>query len=154
MGLLSGAVIRAARRGWDSSAPVPESERPSTNELILVVSPTAARSAKLEQAKKAIKAIGLQVIEEIPVKDAALVPRLLQRQGSSPMVVAAGGDGTVGGVADAIVGSPAGLGILPLAPPDDLARPIRVPSHGARAVRLLARGRISRVDAGRFTGEG
>ena len=71
MGLLSGPVIHAARRGWDSVAPVPESDRPSTNELILVVSPSASRSAKLERAKRAINAMGLQVADEIPVKDAA-----------------------------------------------------------------------------------
>src|SRR2546430_9506632 len=106
MGLVSGPVIRAARRGWDSVAPVPESERPSSNELILVFSPSAGRSAKLVRAKKAIKALGLQIATEIPVKDAALVARLLQRSGPSPMIVAAGGDGTVGAVADAIVGTP------------------------------------------------
>ena len=154
MGLVSGPVIRAARRGWDSMAPVPESERPSSNELILVVSPGAGRSAKLVRAKKAIKAMGLQIATEIPVKDAALLARLLQRSGPSPMVVAAGGDGTVGAVANAIVGTPAVLGILPLGTSNDFARSISVPMHLERAVQLLARGRISRVDAGRFTGEG
>ena len=154
MGLLSGTIIRAASRGWDSMTPVPESERPSTNELILVTSPSAGRSAKLEQAKKAIKAMGLRIATEIPVEDVALVPRLLQRQASSPMVVAAGGDGTVGAVADAIVGTPAVLGILPLGTANDFARSLGVPMNVDHAVRLLARGRISRVDAGRFTGEG
>ena len=138
MGLVSGPVIRAARRGWDSMAPVPESERPSSNELILVVSPGAGRSAKLVRAKKAIKAMGLQIATEIPVKDAALLARLLQRSGPSPMVVAAGGDGTVGALGTS----------------NDFARSISVPMHLEHAVQLLARGRISRVDAGRFTGEG
>src|SRR5437016_8624858 len=52
MGLLSGPVIRAARRWWDSMAQVPESERPTTSELIIVVSPSAGRSAKLERARR------------------------------------------------------------------------------------------------------
>jgi YegS/Rv2252/BmrU family lipid kinase len=154
IGLLSGPVIRAVRRGWHSVTPVPESERPSTKELILVVSPSAGRSDKLVRAKKAIKAMGLRVAPEISVKDVALVPRLLQRHGPSPMVVAAGGDGTVGAVADAIVGTPAVLGILPLGTSNDFARSLRVPMHVEDAVRLLARGRIASVDAGRFTGEG
>src|SRR2546423_9375361 len=111
MGLVSGPVIRAARRGWDSMAPVPESERPSSNELILVVSPGAGRSAKLVRAKKAIKAMGLQIATEIPVKDAALLAPLLQRSGPSPMIVAAGGAGTVGAAADAIAGPPAVLAV-------------------------------------------
>src|SRR5439155_5619772 len=122
--------------------------------LILVVSPGAGRSAKLVRAKKAIKAMGLQIATEIPVKDAALLARLLQRSGPSPMIVAAGGDGTVGAVADAIVGTPAVLGIIPLGTSNDFARSISVPMHIERAVQVLARGRISRVDAGRFTGEG
>src|SRR5439155_1157097 len=43
MGLLSGPVIRAARRWWDSMAQVPESERPMTSEQIIVVIPSAVR---------------------------------------------------------------------------------------------------------------
>ena len=154
MGLLSGPVIRAARRWWDSMAQVPESERPTTSELIIVVSPSAGRSAKLERARRAMAALGLQVATEIPVRDAGILPKLVQRGGQSPTVIAAGGDGTVGAVANAIVGTPAALGIIPLGTSNDFARSISIPMHVKRAVRLLARGRISRVDAGRFTAEG
>jgi membrane-associated phospholipid phosphatase len=41
MGITSGSVIRSARRGWAGLGPVPVSERPATNQLILVVSPHA-----------------------------------------------------------------------------------------------------------------
>src|SRR2546430_10315672 len=134
MGVVSGRVIRAARGGWDSMAPVPESERPSSNELILVVSPGAGRSAKLVRAKKAIKAMGLQIATEIPVKDAALLARLLQRSGPSPMIVAAGGDRAGGAVADAIVGTPAGLRIPPLRTPQAIPPSGRCPMPLPRAV--------------------
>jgi len=154
MGLLSGPVIRAARRWWDSMAPVAESERPSTNQLILVVNRSAGGGAKLERAKRAIAALGLRVATEIPVTDAALLPGLLERLGRSPIVVAAGGDGTVGAVANAIVGTPVVLGIIPLGTSNDFARSISIPMHVEHAVRLLARGRVSRIDAGRFTAEG
>src|SRR5438046_10619839 len=69
------------------------------------------------------------------------------------MIVAAGGYGTFVAVANSIVGTPAVLGILPLGTSNDFARSISVPMHLEHAVQLLARGRISRVDAGRFTGE-
>src|SRR5438552_2981256 len=136
----------AARCGRDRDHPHPGQPAPEVR--------GAGRSAKLVRAKKAIKAMGLQIATEIPVNDAARLARLLQRSGPSPMIVAAGGDGTVGAVADAIVGTPAVLGIIPLGTSNDFARSISVPMHLERAVQLLARGRISRVDAGRFTGEG
>ena len=154
MGLLSGPVIDVARHWWDSTAQVPESERPATSELILVVSPSAGRSAKLERARRAMAAMGLQVATEIPVNDAEILPKLVQRGGHSHTVIAAGGDGTVGAVANAIVGTPAALGIIPLGTSNDFARSISIPMHVEDAVRLLTRGRISRVDAGRFTAEG
>src|SRR5437764_600086 len=77
MGLVSGPVIRTARRWWDSMTPVPESERPSTTQLILVVSPSAGHHAGLVRARKGMTAMGLQVATEIPVTNAKLLPRLL-----------------------------------------------------------------------------
>ena len=154
IGLVSGPVIRTARRWWDSMTPVPESERPAATQLILVVSPSAGHRAGLVRAKKAITAMGLQVATEIPVTNAALLPRLLARHGHSRIVVAAGGDGTVGAVADAIIGRPVVLGIIPLGTSNDFARSISIPMDVEHAVRLLARGRVSRIDAGRFTAEG
>jgi YegS/Rv2252/BmrU family lipid kinase len=80
---------------------------------------------------------------------------MLSRNGSSlPIVVAAGGDGTIGSVANVVIGSPAVMGILPLGTSNDFARSLNIPMHVEHAVHLLPIGRVSRVDAGRLTRDG
>lgn len=151
MGLASGAIVRAGRRSWDALGPVPDDRRPPTNRLLLVASPHAGHEDRLRRARKAMNEYGLTVVGELTVDDLARLPSML-RSSPPPIVVAAGGDGTVGTVADAVVRTNAVLGILPLGTSNDFARSINVPMHVESAVRLLARGPVSEVDAGRFEG--
>jgi undecaprenyl-diphosphatase len=155
MGLASEPVVRVARQWWDSMVPVPEAERAKTNDVILVASPHAGRGANLARAKTAMRATGLKIAAEITVDDIAKLPRLLLRNGSiPPIVVAAGGDGTVGSVANAVITTPAVMAILPLGTSNDFARSLNIPLRVENAVRLISNGRISRVDAGRLQREG
>lgn len=154
MGLASGPVRDAVERWWESLAPIPPALRPKTNQLILVTSPHAGGEDKQQRARRAIQQDGLQVLEELRVDQLDRLPALLrQHQQNPPIVVAAGGDGTVGAVADALVGRDIPLGILPLGTSNDFARSIDIPMHIEGAVRLLARGPVRRVDAGRLTGD-
>jgi undecaprenyl-diphosphatase len=155
MGLASGLVMGAVRRWWEPAAPAAETESAATNQVILVVSPHAGHQHKLTQARRLMAAQGLEVVAEITIDDLQRLPDVLQRNGSPPpIVVAAGGDGTVGAVANAVINTPAVLGILPLGTSNDYARSIRIPIHLDKAVRLLAGGRVTRHDAGRLTREG
>ena len=155
MGLASEPVMRAARQWWDARVPVPEPERAKTNEVILVSSPHAGRGAYLERARRAMGATGLKVVAEISVEDMARLPGMVARNGSTPpIVVAAGGDGTVGSVANAVIGTPAVMAILPLGTSNDFARSLHIPLHVENAVRLISNGRVSRVDVGRLKREG
>ena len=155
IGLGSGAIVRAGERYWDSLAPVPENRRPWTNRLLLVASPHAGHEEKMERARRAMREYGLDVVAELSIGDVARVRGMLHSDDDRPpIVVAAGGDGTVGSVANALIGSNALLGILPLGTSNDFARSINVPMHVESAVRQLSRGPISAVDAGRFDGNG
>lgn len=155
MGLAGGPVIRVARQWWDAIAPVPEAERAKTNEVILVFSPHAGGEAHLARARTAMTRTGLRVVAEISVANLPRLPSLLQRNGPTPpLVVAAGGDGTVGAVANAVIGTQSVLGVLPLGTSNDFARSLHIPIRVENAVRLLSHGRVSRVDAGRLTREG
>jgi undecaprenyl-diphosphatase len=155
MGLASGAVVHAGRRWWEGTTPLRDDQRPQTRQLILVVNSHSGRHHKIEHARKAMRAAGLEVVRELGIEDLDLLPGLIRRDGSeAPIVVAAGGDGTVGGVADAVVGTDAVVGILPLGTSNDFARSIKVPTNIERAVDLLWKGRITRIDAGRLTADG
>ncbi|MDQ6712386.1 MAG: YegS/Rv2252/BmrU family lipid kinase [Candidatus Dormibacteraeota bacterium] len=155
MGLAGGPLIRRVELWWNPPAPAPTMERAGTKQLILVVSPYAGHKEKLERARQEMAARGLEVMAEIGVDDLQRLPDLLRKNGSQqPIVVAAGGDGTVGAVANAVMTTPAVLGILPLGTSNDFARSIKLPMNEKKAVRLLARGVVSRVDAGKLTRDG
>lgn len=64
------------------------------------------------------------------------------------VVVAAGGDGTVGLVAEGLLGTATALAILPLGSVMNVARALEVPRDLEAAAALIPAGRISSIDAG------
>lgn len=70
----------------------------------------------------------------------------------SAIVVAAGGDGTVCGVAAGLVGAPAALGILPLGTLNHFAKDLRIPLDLQKAVAVVAAGHTARIDVGVVNG--
>jgi diacylglycerol kinase family enzyme len=63
-------------------------------------------------------------------------------------VVAAGGDGTVSGVAASVVGSQTALGILPLGSLNHFAKDLHIPLDLRHAVAVVAAGHLAQVDVG------
>ncbi|HEY6012482.1 MAG TPA: diacylglycerol kinase family protein [Candidatus Limnocylindrales bacterium] len=68
------------------------------------------------------------------------------------VVVAAGGDGTVGTVANELIGSSACLGILPMGTVMNVARSLGIPRDLDEAVAALARSRAVEIDVGEVAG--
>jgi YegS/Rv2252/BmrU family lipid kinase len=80
-------------------------------------------------------------------EDVAAIVRAACERGVD-LVIAAGGDGTLVGVANGLVHSPVPLGILPLGTGNNLARALLIPLKLGEAVELLAREHASmEVDA-------
>jgi diacylglycerol kinase family enzyme len=67
-------------------------------------------------------------------------------------VVAAGGDGTVSGVASVLAGTDAALGILPLGTLNHFARALRLPRAIDEALEIALHGHEVRVDVGEVNG--
>ena len=63
-------------------------------------------------------------------------------------MVVAGGDGTVGPAANALIGTSATLGIVPLGSWNNIARGCGIPLEPAAALALIAAGRMRQVDVG------
>lgn len=70
----------------------------------------------------------------------------------SQVIVAAGGDGTVGAVASALVGTDAALGVLPLGTLNHFAKDVGIPTDPGEAARVIAAGRTTLVDVGDLNG--
>jgi diacylglycerol kinase family enzyme len=66
----------------------------------------------------------------------------------STIVAAAGGDGTVCGVAAGLVDGPAALGILPLGTLNHFAKDLGIPLDLPKAVAVVAAGHTARIDVG------
>jgi diacylglycerol kinase family enzyme len=108
----------------------------------------AARPQIIAELGDRFRAAGadVEIVELAVGQDPAPVARQASTRAS--VVVAAGGDGTVNGVAAAIVDSPAALGVLPLGTLNHFARDLRIPGDLAQAVAVIVAGRIVRVDVG------
>jgi len=128
MGLASGPLIRVVRQRLEPPVPTRAGDDAPSKRLILVVSPQAGHKERLARARRTMAALGLEVVTEISVEELQRLPALLRENGAQPpIVVAAGGDGTVGAVADAVIATSATLGILPLGTSNDFARSIKFP---------------------------
>jgi YegS/Rv2252/BmrU family lipid kinase len=83
--------------------------------------------------------------------DPAEAARQALEQGAR-IVIAAGGDGTVSAVASAVVNSDASLGVLPIGTLNHFAKDMQIPLDLREAIRVIARGKVARVDVGEVNG--
>jgi YegS/Rv2252/BmrU family lipid kinase len=73
--------------------------------------------------------------------------------GGAELVIAAGGDGTVSGVASALVGSQATLGIIPRGTANSFAEALEIPTDAEQAITTILDGETVTVDSARANGE-
>ena len=78
--------------------------------------------------------------------------RMAEREGYDT-VAAAGGDGTVRSVAQALIGSKLRLGVIPVGTANNIARSLKIPFQNQAALDIIARGRERRIDIGKVGGE-
>jgi diacylglycerol kinase family enzyme/membrane-associated phospholipid phosphatase len=154
VGMATRSAVRKLR--IDPSAVTRSSaRRPLPSEAVLVISPHAGRSRGLARARRALNRQQILVVQELEIEHVDRLSELLRTLGGEPrLVIAAGGDGTVGSVAGHLAGTDNMLGILPLGTGNDFARSLDIPLNPRRAARLLGTGEISNVDLGRFTRPG
>jgi len=79
----------------------------------------------------------------------------LARQGiaeNTNLVVAAGGDGTINGVAAALIGTKTALGVLPLGTLNHFAKDLKIPLELEAAVANIFTGRVTQIDVGEVNG--
>lgn len=96
-----------------------------------------------------LRAAGIwaEIVETKAGESPEIVARRAAKEGFA-MVIASGGDGTVGATARGLVGSECPLGILPMGTYNNFARALLLPQDLAGACRVLARGRVRRIDVG------
>lgn len=122
----------------------------------IILNPAAGRGSaaeREEEIQRAFSELGLKVeIQRTagPGHATELACRLCGC--GARVVVAAGGDGTVNEVTQALVGTDTALAVLPLGSGNDFARALGIPMDLAKAVEAVVRGQERRVDVGEAQG--
>jgi YegS/Rv2252/BmrU family lipid kinase len=128
---------------------------PLLTEAVLVTSPRIADSRDLAAARQELRRIGVTITAHIGVGDTGKLLDLLAARGEDPaLVIAAGGDGTTGAVADVLAGTPHVLGAVPLGTSNNFARSLGIPVDPRQAAALFADGKIATIDLGRCQPDG
>jgi undecaprenyl-diphosphatase len=155
IGVVSGlAAAKVVRRLRDRSVHRVEAAGlavPVPRTAVLLTADGSGSADDLEPACTVLEDAGFVLDEIIAVDDVArLRARLHDGGGPLPLVVAAGGDGTVCAAVNAVHGTDALLAVIPLGTSNDVARSLGIPPDGREAACLIAGNpRVVAVDAGR-----
>jgi diacylglycerol kinase (ATP) len=95
--------------------------------------------------------LGSDVVETLDKEAARREARRAVRDGVD-VVIAAGGDGTIGAVASGLLGTDVALGVLPMGTVMNIARMLGVPRDLEAAATALGTGERRRVDVGEVAG--
>jgi len=121
--------------------------------LILNSRSGSAAGGVVERLAGLYRAAGAE-ISPLVAKDGADIPSLARQaaRGHPPMIVAAGGDGTINAVASTLVGSETALGVIPCGTLNHFARDLGIPLDQAEAVVATLRGHAREIDVGEVNG--
>jgi diacylglycerol kinase (ATP) len=136
-----------------------ETDMPKKNKIIwakLIANPGAGdvltAASKIEQVTRYLRDAGLKVDVALakPKKEAIPIARKAIKDGYD-IVIAMGGDGTLGAVIRGIAGSKVTLGIIAAGTENDIARSLGIPDDVQQASAIIASGHTRRLDLGQVS---
>lgn len=114
--------------------------------------PTNSASDEAIRTLLRTRGLGEDIVESGSAEEARVATRRAVADGVD-IVVAAGGDGTIGIVAGELLGSRSALGVLPLGSVMNIPRMLGLPRDLEPAADVLARGTVAAIDVGEARGE-
>ncbi|MGC4251933.1 MAG: YegS/Rv2252/BmrU family lipid kinase [Sphingobium sp.] len=125
-------------------------------DAVLIVNAQSRKGeAHFAGAKELIEKAGVRLIAAHAVKnpdDMAPTVRAAVESGA-PMVIVGGGDGSLSGTVDELVGKDCVFAVLPLGTANSFARTLGLPLELEGAVEVIAHGRRRRIDLGMIDGD-
>lgn len=120
---------------------------------VVIYNPTAGRGTGAQLFAEAQRLLGKN-FEWIPTRRPGHAEELAKEAATRyKLIVAMGGDGTVGDVCRGIVGADATLGILPVGTGNDLARNLGLKLELAESVATILGGAVRKIDVGTINGK-
>jgi diacylglycerol kinase (ATP) len=119
-------------------------------QAILIHSPHSGRAAHLEQALSLLRQHNVAILDVVSIADLDGLPPQgpVWKAWGLDGVIAAGGDGLVGGVITHIAASGLPLGIMPLGRANDIARTLHIPHDIQQATKTIVNGHLIGMDVG------
>ncbi|WP_242140351.1 MULTISPECIES: diacylglycerol kinase family protein [unclassified Sphingomonas] len=125
--------------------------RPLPREAALIVNAHSRKGQDLfETARAKLTAAGVVLRSAHAVQDPADMEQTMRTVVASgaPMVIVGGGDGSLSGVVDQLVGTDCVFAVLPLGTANSFARSLRLPLDLDGAIDVIAHGERRRIDLG------
>jgi YegS/Rv2252/BmrU family lipid kinase len=120
-------------------------------EAALVVNAHSRKGQDLfEQAKGKLEDAGIHLIAAHAVTDPSTIDDVVRQvaDDGAPMVIVGGGDGSMSGTVDELVGKDCIFAVLPLGTANSFARTLGIPLDLDGAIDVIANGRRRRIDLG------
>jgi YegS/Rv2252/BmrU family lipid kinase len=146
-GLIGARVVRRMRARSIQRVDAAAIDVAVPRTAVLVTSADSGSADGLQAAQDELAAAGWRIAEVVDVADCDGLPARLRETADPPLVIAAGGDGTVCAALNAMHETDALLAIVPLGTSNDVARSLGIPPDPVEAVRVIAGGRVCRIDA-------
>ena len=118
---------------------------------VLVVNARSRQGeAAFNAAKQKLEAAGIRLTGAHAVRDPARLRETVRAavQSGAPMVIVGGGDGSLSGVVDDLVGHDCVFAVLPMGTANSFARTLGLPLDLDSAIAAIAGGRLRRIDLG------
>ena len=132
------------------------SNKKKTIRVKLIANPGAGdvlkSASRLEEVARHLMDHGLKVDVALakPKREAIPITKRAVKDGYD-VIVAMGGDGTIGAVIRGIAGSKTSLGIIPAGTENDIARSLGIPEDLKEACKIIASGNIRKLDLGQIS---
>jgi YegS/Rv2252/BmrU family lipid kinase len=133
-----------------SSIPEPEAIAAPRSGVLIVNARSRRGEVMFEDARARLEAAGITLTGAHAVRDPARMRDTVRTavQSGAPMVIVGGGDGSLSGVVDDVVGSDCVFAVLPMGTANSFARTLGLPIDLESAVKAIATGRRRRIDLG------
>lgn len=135
----------------ETKSPTRPTTRPLPRQAALIVNAHSRKGEALfAQAKEKLEQAGIELLAAHAIKNPELMEETVAKAiaDGAPMVIVGGGDGSMSGTVDQLVGKDCVFAVLPLGTANSFARTLGLPLDLDGAVATIANGRRRRVDLG------
>jgi YegS/Rv2252/BmrU family lipid kinase len=135
----------------ETKSPTRPATRPLPRQAALIVNAHSRKGEALfAQAKEKLERAGMELLAAHAIKNPELMEETVAKAiaDGAPMVIVGGGDGSMSGTVDQLVGKDCVFAVLPLGTANSFARTLGLPLDLDGAVATIASGQRRRVDLG------